>query len=117
MQHLRAQPKWDIDEVGDDLRDFVATPSVTQLRSWSSTRTADIKKRTHSVGVQRQYSGTVRSIENSQVAAHLTYATPRGYALIWLCQGQVAPSRRSDLAPSGGEIWVFIAAAQGERRS
>jgi len=36
----------------------------------------------HSVGVQRQYSGTAGRIENSQVAVYLTYAAPRGHALI-----------------------------------
>ena len=34
------------------------------------------------VGVQRQYSGTAGRIENSQVAVYLTYAAPRGHALI-----------------------------------
>ena len=41
-----------------------------------------MKKGAHSVGVQRQYSGTAGRIENSQVAVYLTYAAPRGHALI-----------------------------------
>lgn len=36
----------------------------------------------HSVGVQRQYTGTAGRIENAQVAVYLTYAAPRGHALI-----------------------------------
>jgi SRSO17 transposase len=36
----------------------------------------------HSVGVQRQYSGTAGRVENAQVAVYLTYAAPRGHALI-----------------------------------
>ncbi len=44
--------------------------------------TRHVKKGTHSVGVQRQYSGTAGRIENSQVAVYLTYAAPRGHALI-----------------------------------
>jgi SRSO17 transposase len=36
----------------------------------------------HSVGVQRQYSGTAGRIENAQVAVYLTYAALRGHALI-----------------------------------
>ena len=44
--------------------------------------TGDVKKGTHSVGVQRQYSGTAGRIENSQVAVYLTYAAPRGHTLI-----------------------------------
>src|SRR6516162_5370327 len=33
-------------------------------------------------GLQRQYSGTAGRVENSQVAVYLTYAAPRGHALI-----------------------------------
>jgi SRSO17 transposase len=44
--------------------------------------TGDLKKGTHSVGVQRQYSGTAGRIENAQVAVFLAYAAPRGHALI-----------------------------------
>ena len=44
--------------------------------------TGDVKKGTATVGVQRQYSGTAGRIENSQVAVYLTYAAPRGHALI-----------------------------------
>jgi SRSO17 transposase len=41
-----------------------------------------LKKGTGSVGVQRQYSGTAGRIENSQVGVFLSYASPRGRALI-----------------------------------
>ena len=41
-----------------------------------------MKKGLHSVRVQRQYTGTAGRIENSQVAVYLTYAAPRGHALI-----------------------------------
>ena len=44
--------------------------------------TGDVKKGVHSVGVQRQYTGTAGRIENAQVAVYLTYAAPRGHALI-----------------------------------
>jgi SRSO17 transposase len=44
--------------------------------------TGDLKKGTHSVGVQRQYTGTAGRIENSQVAVYLAYAAPTGHALI-----------------------------------
>jgi SRSO17 transposase len=36
----------------------------------------------HSVGVQRQYTGTTGCIEDAQVAVYLTYAAPRGHAFI-----------------------------------
>ena len=41
-----------------------------------------MKKGVHSVGVQRRYSGTAGRMENAQVAVYLTYAAPRGHALI-----------------------------------
>ena len=36
----------------------------------------------HTVGVQRQYTGTAGRIENAQVAVYLAYAGPRGHAMI-----------------------------------
>ena len=36
--------------------------------------TGDLKKGTHTVGVQRQYTGTAGRIENAQVAVYLVYA-------------------------------------------
>ncbi len=44
--------------------------------------TGDLKKGVHTVGVQRQYTGTAGRIENSQVAVYLTYATRAGHAFI-----------------------------------
>jgi SRSO17 transposase len=36
----------------------------------------------HTVGTQRQYTGTAGRIENAQVGVFLAYASPRGRALI-----------------------------------
>ena len=44
--------------------------------------TGDLKKGVHTVGVQRQYTGTAGRIENAQVAVYLAYAGPREHALI-----------------------------------
>ena len=44
--------------------------------------TGFLKKGTHSVGVQRQYSGTAGRIENCQVGVFLAYASPHGRALL-----------------------------------
>ncbi|CAM5592757.1 hypothetical protein SAURM35S_03423 [Streptomyces aurantiogriseus] len=41
-----------------------------------------MKKGTHTVGVQRQYTGTAGRIENAQVAVYLVYAGERGHAAV-----------------------------------
>ncbi|MFJ9012568.1 IS701 family transposase [Streptomyces canus] len=82
FQHLLSRARWDADAVRDDLRGFV----VEQLRDDDAVlvvdETGDLKKGTTTVGVQRQYTGTARRIENSQVAVYLAYSTPRGHAAI-----------------------------------
>ncbi|MFY1621327.1 IS701 family transposase [Micromonospora sp. WMMD736] len=82
LQHLLARARWDADEVRDDLRDYVVDAFGDGEAVLVVDETGDVKKGTHSVGVQRQYSGTAGRIENSQVAVYLTYAAPRGHALI-----------------------------------
>ena len=42
----------------------------------------DLKSGRHTVGVQRQYTGTAGRIENAQVATYLAYASRNGRALI-----------------------------------
>jgi SRSO17 transposase len=73
---------WDAEAVRDDLRDYVVDAFGDRGAILVVDETGDVKKGTASVGVQRQYSGTAGRIENSQVAVYLTYAAPRGHALI-----------------------------------
>ncbi|WP_326548954.1 IS701 family transposase [Mycolicibacterium sp. ND9-15] len=82
LQHLLARASWDADDVRDDLRDYVIDAFGNHEAILVVDETGDVKKGTRSVGVQRQYSGTAGRIENSQVAVYLTYAAPRGHALI-----------------------------------
>lgn len=82
LQHLLARASWDADGVRDDLRDYVVDNFGNPGAILVVDETGDVKKGTQSVGVQRQYSGTAGRIENSQVAVYLTYAAPRGHALI-----------------------------------
>ncbi len=44
--------------------------------------TGFVKKGEHSVGVQRQYSGTAGRIENCQIGVFMAYASRQGYAFI-----------------------------------
>ena len=82
LQHLLSRAKWDADAVRDDLRDYVIDAFGDPGAILVVDETGDVKKGVHSVGVQRQYTGTAGRIENAQVAVYLTYAAPRGHALI-----------------------------------
>src|SRR6476660_6347976 len=82
MQHLLARGSWDTDGVREDLRDYVTTGLGDTDAVLIVDETGDLKKGVHTVGVQRQYTGTAGRIENSQVAVYLAYASPTGHALI-----------------------------------
>ncbi len=82
LQHLLGRAKWDADGVRDDLRGYVTDHLGDTGAILVVDETGDLKKGTHSVGVQRQYTGTAGRIENAQVAVYLTYAAPRGHAFI-----------------------------------
>jgi SRSO17 transposase len=82
MQHLLARARWDADAVRDDLRDYVMDAFADPHAVLVVDETGDVKKGVHSVGVQRQYSGTAGRIENVQVAVYLTDAARGGHALI-----------------------------------
>jgi len=82
LQHLLSRAKWDAEAVRDDLRDYVVDAFGDPAATFILDETGDVKKGVHTVGVQRQYTGTAGRIENSQVAVYLTYAAPRGHALI-----------------------------------
>jgi SRSO17 transposase len=82
MQRLLRTAVWDADPVRDDLRGFVAAQLGDPGGVLICDETGFLKKGTGSVGVQRQYSGTAGRIENSQVGVFLSYASPRGRALI-----------------------------------
>ena len=82
LQHLLSRAKWDAEAVRDDLRDYVVDAFGDPDAILILDETGDVKKGMHSVGVQRQYTGTAGRIENAQVAVYLTYAARRGHALI-----------------------------------
>ena len=82
LQHLLRKAKWDTDGVRDDLRRYVVERLGTVDAVLVVDETGDLKKGAHTVGVQRQYTGTAGRIENAQVAVYLTYASAGGHALI-----------------------------------
>jgi SRSO17 transposase len=82
MQRLLRTAAWDPGGVRDDVRGFVTARLGDPGAVLICDETGFLKKGTGSVGVQRQYSGTAGRIENSQVGVFLSYASPRGRALI-----------------------------------
>src|SRR3954471_24599982 len=82
MQHLLAGAVWDADAVRDDLRGYVIEHLGDPDAVLVVDETGDLKKGTHTVGVQRQYTGTAGRIENAQVAVYLTYVGTRGPPLV-----------------------------------
>jgi SRSO17 transposase len=82
LQHLLARARWDADAVRDDVRGYVLDAFADPDAVLIVDETGDVKKGGHSVGVQRQYTGTAGRIENAQVAVFLSYAAAPGHALI-----------------------------------
>ncbi|GGN30549.1 IS701 family transposase [Streptomyces fuscichromogenes] len=82
MQHLLCRAVWDADAVRDDVRDYVVDHLNDEQAVLVVDETGDVKKGVHTVGVQRQYTGTAGRVENSQVAVYLVYAGRRGHAAI-----------------------------------
>ena len=82
MQHLLARASWDADSVRDDLRTYVVDHFGDPDAVLVVDETGDLKKGTHTVGVQRQYTGTAGRIEYAQVCVYQVYAAERGHAFI-----------------------------------
>ncbi|WP_435831665.1 IS701 family transposase [Catellatospora methionotrophica] len=82
MQRLLRTAVWDTDAVAADLRAFVVEHLGHRDGILVADETGYLKKGTHSVGVQRQYSGTAGRVENFQIGVFLAYVSPQGRALI-----------------------------------
>src|SRR5256886_12697662 len=82
MQRLLGEAVWDADAVRDDVRGYVIDAIGDPGGVLILDDTGDLKRGTHSVGVQRQYTGTAGRIENAQVSVFCAYASPLGRAVI-----------------------------------
>lgn len=82
MQHLLDRAHWNVDTVRDDLTDYIVETLGHRNSVLVVDETGFIKKGLHSVGVQRQYSGTAGRIENCQIGVFLAYASAHGRALM-----------------------------------
>lgn len=82
MQDFLSRMRWDAEVVRDDLRAYVVEHLGDAQAVLVLDETGFLKKGTHSVGVQRQDSGTAGRIENCQIGVFLGYASRHGRALI-----------------------------------
>jgi SRSO17 transposase len=82
LQHLLAGAVWDEHAVRDDVRDYLVEHLADPEAVLVVDETGDLKKGSHTVGVQRQYTGTAGKVDNAQVAVYLTYATTAGHGVI-----------------------------------
>ena len=113
IQHLLGRANWDADAVRDELRGYVVEHLADDESILIVDETGFIKKGENSVGVKRQYTGTVGKRENCQVGVFLAYASCRGQAFIdrelylpeewaWIKSAASRPEypRRSGCAPN-----------------
>jgi SRSO17 transposase len=82
MQRVLDRYAWDADAVRDDLRAYVVTTLGDPTGILVIDETGFPKQGTHSVGVARQYCGTLGKIGNCQIGVFLSYAGPQGHAAI-----------------------------------
>jgi SRSO17 transposase len=82
VQHLLDRARWEADAVRDDLQKYVVANLGEPGAVLVVDETGFLKKGRHSVGVQRQYSGTAGRIENCQIGVFLAYASQSGRVLL-----------------------------------
>lgn len=77
LQHFVTDSNWSDSEVRREAAEYGLTAMLEHepVSHWIVDDTGFLKSGTHSVGVQRQYTGTVGKITNCQVGVSLTIAT------------------------------------------
>lgn len=76
LQRFLNLSPWDVDGLLKLNRDYVMEHLASPAAILVADPTGFAKKGTKSVGVQRQYSGTLGRIDNCQIATFLAYVTP-----------------------------------------
>ncbi len=82
MQQFLYRGGWDAEELTRRTRSYVLETLGEAGGVLVVDETGFLKKGTHSVGVQRQYSGTAGRVENCQIGVFLGYTSPKGRALL-----------------------------------
>lgn len=82
LQAFISSGVWDEGPILKQLRGCVLEVLVDDDAVWNADETGFPKKGTQSVGVKRQYSGTLGRIDNCQVAVFANYASVKGHAFL-----------------------------------
>jgi SRSO17 transposase len=82
LQRFLTEAPWRVDRVTERLQVDVATLLESPDAAWVVDETGFTKQGTKSVGVARQYSGTLGKVGNCQVGVFLGYASERGQTLV-----------------------------------
>jgi SRSO17 transposase len=82
LQAFIATGVWAEREILADLRRFVVELLGDDDAVWNSDETGFPKKGNKSVGVKRQYSGTLGRTDNCQVAVFANYCSPEGHTFM-----------------------------------
>ncbi len=82
LQHLLGRAEWDAEGVRDELRGYVLEHLSDSDGALVLDETSFPKKGAKSVGVARQYCGSLGKKENCQVGVLLAYSSPSGHAFI-----------------------------------
>ena len=82
LQRMLTESPWSTEPVIDGLQDYLAPRLNTNTGIFIIDDTGFAKQGQKSVGVARQYSGTLGKVGNCQVGVFLAYVSERGQALV-----------------------------------
>src|SRR6266404_6737361 len=82
MQRCMSDDVWDEDQMRQTYHGLVADEMGAPDGVLMLDESGFVKKGTDSVGVARQYCGTLGKVEKSQVGVFAAYASRQGYALV-----------------------------------
>jgi SRSO17 transposase len=82
LQRFLSEAKWDDDAVVGKLQEYLGPRLRDAEAVWAVDESGFVKQGMKSVGVARQYCGTVGKIANCQIGVFLAHVGPRGRALV-----------------------------------
>jgi SRSO17 transposase len=82
LQRFLTESSWDDEAVIDQLQRYVGQRLLQAEGVWVLDDTGFAKQGKKSVGVARQYSGTLGKVGNCQVGVFLAYVSAQGHALV-----------------------------------